>query len=83
MRVTHHGKNQLFRVSFGRGKRAANIFTENQKLFATSRAINMQSSGGNIYGLEPEIAWNYGVSFLQGFNMFGQESGPYDRFLPD
>ena len=62
------------RVSFGRGKRAANIFTENQKLFATSRQINVQSSGGTIYGLDPEIAWNYGVSFLQGFNLFGRKA---------
>ena len=63
-----------FRVSFGRGKRAANIFAENQKLFASSRQINVQSSGGTIYGLDPEIAWNYGVSFLQGFNLFGRKA---------
>ena len=62
------------RVSFGRGKRAANIFAENQKLFASSRQINVQSSGGSIYGLDPEIAWNYGVSFLQGFNLFGRKA---------
>ena len=67
-------EKSAFRVSFGRGKRAANIFTENQKLFATSRQINVQSSGGAIYGLDPEIAWNYGVSFLQGFNVFGRKA---------
>ncbi len=67
-------EKSAFRVSFGRGKRAANIFTENQKLFATSRQINVQSSGGTIYGLDPEIAWNYGVSFLQGFNLFGRKA---------
>ena len=67
-------EKSAFRVSFGRGKRAANIFSENQKLFATSRAINIQSTGGNIYGLEPEIAWNYGVSFLQGFNLFDRKA---------
>jgi len=67
-------EKSAFRVSFGRGKRAANIFSENQKLFATSRVINIQSTGGNIYGLEPEIAWNYGVSFLQGFNLFDRKA---------
>jgi len=72
-RYTPWEKSAL-RVSFGRGKRAANIFTENQKLFATSRQINVQSSGGTIYGLDPEIAWNYGVSFLQGFNLFGRKA---------
>ena len=58
-------EKSAFRVSFGRGKRAANIFTENQKLFATSRQINVQSSGGAIYGLDPEIAWNYGCLFYK------------------
>ncbi|MBC3757960.1 TonB-dependent receptor [Hyunsoonleella sp. SJ7] len=62
-----------FRASFGKGKRSANIFTENQQLFATSRQINVMNSGGEIYGLDPEIAWNYGVSYLQGFNLFGRE----------
>ena len=67
-------EKSAFRVSFGRGKRAANIFTENQKLFATSRTINIQNTGGSIYGLDPEIAWNYGVSFLKGFNLFGRKA---------
>lgn len=58
------------RVSVGRGKRSANIFTENQQFFSSSRQILLESSGGPIYGLEPEIAWNYGISFLQGFNLF-------------
>src|SRR5690606_4875260 len=50
---------------FGRGKRGANIFAENQQLFASSRLINIASNGGNYYGLDPEKAWNYGVSFFQ------------------
>jgi outer membrane receptor for ferrienterochelin and colicins len=72
-RYTPWEKSAL-RVSFGRGKRAANIFAENQKLFATSRTINIQSTGGNVYGLDPEVAWNYGVSFLQGFELFGRKA---------
>jgi outer membrane receptor for ferrienterochelin and colicin len=63
----------VLRASVGRGKRAANIFAENQKMFSTSRQINILSSGGKLYGLNPEIAWNYGVSFLQGFNLFNRE----------
>ena len=59
-----------FRASVGRGKRSANIFAENQQLFASSRQINIDDIGGNIYGLNPEIAWNYGVSYLQKFNLF-------------
>ncbi|HMC00819.1 MAG TPA: TonB-dependent receptor [Flavobacteriaceae bacterium] len=59
-----------FRASFGRGKRSANIFTENQSMFSTSRQINILNTNGDIYGLDPEIAWNYGISYLQGFDLF-------------
>jgi len=72
-RYTPWEKSAL-RFSFGRGKRAASIFAENQRLFASSRIINIQSSGGNIYGLNPEIAWNYGISFLQGFQLFKRKA---------
>ncbi|WP_299711985.1 TonB-dependent receptor [uncultured Tenacibaculum sp.] len=60
----------VLRASIGSGKRSANIFAENQQLFASSRQINIINGGGNIYGLDPEKAWNYGVSFLQGFRLF-------------
>ncbi|TYP97848.1 outer membrane receptor for ferrienterochelin and colicin [Tenacibaculum adriaticum] len=63
----------VLRASVGRGKRSANIFAENQQLFASSRTININSFGGNIYGLNPETAWNYGVSFLQGFRLFDKK----------
>ncbi|UII79923.1 TonB-dependent receptor domain-containing protein [Flagellimonas sp. CMM7] len=53
------------RASFGRGKRGANIFAENQQLFASSRQIIINPNGGNYYGLKPEKAWNYGISFMQ------------------
>ncbi len=56
-----------FRASIGRGRRAANIFAENQQLFGSSRQIQILDSAGSVYGLNPEDAWNYGVSFLQGF----------------
>jgi outer membrane receptor for ferrienterochelin and colicins len=63
----------VFRASAGRGKRSANIFAENQQLFASSRQINIDDAGGNIYGLNPEVAWNYGVSYLQKFNLFDKK----------
>ena len=63
----------VFRASVGRGKRSANIFAENQQLFASSRQITIDNVGGNIYGLNPEIAWNYGVSYLQKFNLFDKK----------
>ncbi len=67
-------EDSAFRVSAGRGKRSANIFTENQKMFATGRNIQILDSSGSIYGLDPEIAWNYGISFSQKFNVFGKKS---------
>jgi outer membrane receptor for ferrienterochelin and colicin len=73
MRYTPWERSAL-RGSFGRGIRSANIFAENQNLFASSRTFNILDSGGLIYGLDPEIAWNYGVSFLQGFNLFGRKA---------
>ncbi len=63
----------VFRASAGRGKRSANIFAENQQLFASSRQIKIDNAGGNIYGLNPEIAWNYGVSYMQKFNLFDKK----------
>ncbi|GAA3603037.1 TonB-dependent receptor [Flavivirga amylovorans] len=72
-RYTPWEKSAL-RASFGRGKRSANIFAENQQLFSTSRNINIVNTNGTIYGLDPEIAWNYGVSYLQGFNLFGRKA---------
>ncbi|QRM89292.1 TonB-dependent receptor [Lacinutrix sp. WUR7] len=72
-RYSPWGKSAL-RASFGRGKRSASIFAENQNVFATSRAINILNTDGKIYGLDPEIAWNYGVSFLQGFNLFNRKA---------
>jgi outer membrane receptor for ferrienterochelin and colicin len=67
-------EKSAFRGSIGRGKRSANIFAENQNMFSSSRQINILNSGGKIYGLDPEIAWNYGISYLQGFNLFERKA---------
>ena len=63
----------VVKASVGRGKRSANIFAENQQLFASSRVISIDNEGGSIYGLSPEIAWNYGFSFMQQFNLFSKK----------
>jgi outer membrane receptor for ferrienterochelin and colicin len=64
----------VLRFSMGRGKRSANIFAENQQLFASSRTFDVLGSNGKIYGLNPEIAWNYGLSFAQKFMLFGKSA---------
>lgn len=64
----------VVRFSAGRGKRSANIFAENQQLFASSRTFDILNTNGKIYGLNPEIAWNYGLSFMQGFTILGRNA---------
>ncbi len=64
----------VIRASAGRGKRPANIFAENQTLFASSRIFNIVNAGGKFYDLDPEIAWNYGLSFMQGFKLFNRSA---------
>nr|WP_315030396.1 TonB-dependent receptor [uncultured Chryseobacterium sp.] len=64
----------ILRLSAGRGFRTANIFAESQQYFASNRAINILPNGGSIYGLKPEIAWNYGASLQQEFKLFGRKS---------
>ncbi|SHJ92720.1 Outer membrane receptor proteins, mostly Fe transport [Arenibacter nanhaiticus] len=58
-------KQSSLRFSIGRGKRAADIFAENQQLFASSRKINLLHNTGNVYSLKPEVAWNSGIGFIQ------------------
>jgi outer membrane receptor for ferrienterochelin and colicins len=67
-------EKSVFRFSAGRGKRAANIFAENQNLFASSRTFSVLDTKGEVYGLDPEIAWNYGLSFTQNFRLFGMNA---------
>ncbi|WP_431159327.1 TonB-dependent receptor [Winogradskyella poriferorum] len=73
VRYTPWEKSAL-RASVGRGIKSANIFAETQNMFSSSRQINILNSGGKIYGLDPEIAWNYGISYLQGFNLFNRKA---------
>ena len=68
-------KEATFRLSAGRGKRAANVIAENQQLLASSRQLHIiGGDSGKLYGLNPEIAWNYGASFLQAFKIWGKNA---------
>lgn len=65
----------IIRLSAGRGFRTASVFSENQQYFASNRQLEiLPTQGGNIYGLKPEIAWNYGASLQQEFKLFGRKS---------
>lgn len=67
-------KGTTIKASVGRGKRINNIFAENQNLFASSRQFHILGDGGKAYGLDPEIAWNYGISVTQEFKLFGKNA---------
>ncbi len=68
-------KKTILRLAGGRGQRTANIFAENQGLFATSRRINVNGdANSNLpYGLEAEVAWNVGVNLVRDFDIANRE----------
>lgn len=62
------------RLSAGRGQRTANIFAENTSVLVSSRQVNILSGQmGKAYGLEPEVAWNSGISVDQKFKLFQRD----------
>lgn len=66
------------RVAVGSGFRAPNVLTENQSLLASSREIIFKENPTK------EVAWNYGVSLTQKFNLFNREgSFSVDFFRTD
>ena len=67
-------KGTTIRLSAGRGQRTANIFAENMSVFVSSRQINILSTAtGRAYGLDPEVAWNKGISVDQKFKLFNRD----------
>lgn len=64
----------VLRLSAGKGFRTANVFAENQQYFASNRTVEIRNNGGDIYGLKPEIAWNYGLSLVQDFKLLNRTS---------
>lgn len=64
----------ILRISAGKGFRTANVFAENQQFFTSNRNIEILNNHGKIYGLKPEIAWNYGISLQQEFKFLRRKS---------
>jgi outer membrane receptor for ferrienterochelin and colicin len=68
-------KGTVFRFSAGRGQRTANIFAENMSVFVSARQVNIINAlPGKGYGLNPEIAWNKGISLDQKFRLFNRDA---------
>ncbi len=68
-------KGTVVRASFGRGQRTANIFAENNSVFVSARQVSiLTSDAGKAYGLNPEVAWNKGISIDQKFKLFAKDA---------
>jgi outer membrane receptor for ferrienterochelin and colicins len=66
-------KGTTIRLSAGRGQRTANIFAENNGVFVSLRTVNiLTSSAKGAYGLQPEVAWNKGISIDQKMRLFNR-----------
>ncbi len=58
----------VFRAVAGRGQRTTNIFAENMPYFASSRHVAVIPSNTQaLYGLDPEVASNFGVNVTHYF----------------
>ena len=74
----------VFRLSGGTGRKPSNIISENQNVFATGRELVIPKSSGKFYGLDPEKAINYGLSFRQGFYINNREGDiTFDYYVTD
>ena len=61
-------ESTVLRAGAGRGQRTASILSENIGLLSSSRQIVIQGEESDKpYGLDPEVAWNYGVNLTQSF----------------
>jgi outer membrane receptor for ferrienterochelin and colicins len=84
-----HGKYQptpktTIRFSAGRGQRTANIFAENNSVFVSSRKAILPNVAAKAYGLDPEVAWNYGISLNQDFKFNYREGNiTFDFYRTD
>lgn len=67
-------KGTSIRISAGRGQRTANIFAENNSVLVSARTIVMPALRTNAYGLNPEVAWNKGISVDQQFRLFNRSA---------
>ncbi|MBL0153825.1 MAG: TonB-dependent receptor [Chitinophagaceae bacterium] len=78
-------KGTTFRMSAGRGQRTASIFAENTSVLVSNRQVQIiGSSTGKAYGLDPEVAWNKGVSLDQKMKLFHRDATlSFDFFRND
>lgn len=60
------GETSVLRAIAGRGQRTANVLIEQIGAMASNRQFFIEGDGSDKpYGLEPEVAWNFGLNFAQ------------------
>ena len=60
----------VLRLSAGRGQRTAQILSENIGMFSSSRELIINGDGSDKpYGLDAEVAWNYGMNLTWDFEL--------------
>lgn len=63
-------EHTAIRASVGRAQRTANIFAENIGYMASNRNFVLAAANNTLpYGLQPEVAWNYGTNLTQKFRL--------------
>jgi len=61
-------ENTTLRASAGKGYRVPNLIAENSGLLISNRQLIFQEE------INPEVAWNYGGSLTQSFQLFGNDA---------
>jgi outer membrane receptor for ferrienterochelin and colicin len=65
----------VLRAIAGRGQRTANILIEQIGAMASNRAFIIEGDGSDRpYGLDQEIAWNFGLNYAQEFIWGGRQA---------
>lgn len=60
----------VMRLVAGRGQKTAKVIAENLGMLASNREVIINGADAdNPYGLEPEVAWNFGANLVQDFSL--------------
>ncbi|WP_236979347.1 TonB-dependent receptor [Membranihabitans maritimus] len=74
----------VLRASVGRGQRTASVIAENFGALSSSRQWIFENATGYNLGFQPEVAWNFGINFTQGFKLdYRDGSMTFDLYRTD
>lgn len=67
-------ESTVIRAVAGRGQKTAKVIAENIGMLASNRNIIIRSENNeNPYGLQPEVAWNFGLNLVQDITLGNTE----------